>query len=96
MVKYEFSSSPTSHVLSVDPMARVKQVTIWGDAGDVTVSAAANAHSPFEPVIDRATGEQLVVSGDSLTFTLTDYRVTNLKLEAVPTGTWYVALETWG
>ncbi|EBY6473948.1 hypothetical protein HCM30_002977 [Salmonella enterica subsp. enterica] len=96
MVKYEFSASPTSHVLSVDPMARVKQVTIWGDAGDVAVSAAANAHSPFEPVIDRATAAQLIVSGDIKTFTLTDYRITNIKLEAAPTGTWYVALEMWG
>ncbi len=77
-------------------MTRVKQVTIWGDAGDVTVSAAANAHSPFEPVIDRATGEQLVVTGDKRTFNIVDYRIENLKLEATPTGTWYVSIETWG
>lgn len=96
MIKYEFSSSSASHTIALDKISRVKQVTIWGDSGNVKVYAAANEHSPFEPVIDRATGEQLVVSGDSRTFTLTDYRITDLKLEAAPTGTWYVALETWG
>jgi len=96
MIKYQFTTQPTSHVIDIDKMARVKQVTIWGDSGAVSVFAAADPHSPFEPVIDRATNSQLVIDGDKKTFTIVDTLITSLKLSASPTGTWYVVINTLG
>lgn len=95
-IKYEFGNAPSTRSIDIDKMARVKQITIWGDSGTVKVNAAANERAPYEPVIDTATGEQLVIDGTEKTFTLVDYYVSSFQLEAAPTGTWYVAVETWG